>query len=74
VGRLYPANITYQYTVQRGTQYRWELRDKWTPCDKVCNGESSSTFVSCSGQLLEPLTAVSIPGAVRECVTNELCS
>ncbi|KDR16488.1 hypothetical protein L798_08797, partial [Zootermopsis nevadensis] len=39
VGRLYPPNITFQYTVQRSTQYRWELRDKWTACDKVCNGE-----------------------------------
>lgn len=44
VGRLYPPNITFQYTVQRGTQYRWELRDKWTACDRVCNGES------CHGQ------------------------
>ncbi|XP_069692936.1 A disintegrin and metalloproteinase with thrombospondin motifs 9 isoform X2 [Periplaneta americana] len=39
VGSLHPPNITFQYTVQRGTQYRWELRDKWSPCDKVCNGE-----------------------------------
>jgi hypothetical protein len=38
VGRLYPRNITFQYTVQHGIQYRWELRDKWTACDEVCNG------------------------------------
>ncbi|KAJ9583136.1 hypothetical protein L9F63_022515, partial [Diploptera punctata] len=39
VGKLHPPNITFHYTVERGKQYKWELKDKWTTCDKACYGK-----------------------------------
>ncbi|KAI5734300.1 hypothetical protein M8J77_004856 [Diaphorina citri] len=40
VGNLYPPNIHYRYTVQRGSpnEYKWTLSPQWSICSKVCNG------------------------------------
>ena len=48
VGSLHPPQLNYSYMVStspsspRQTEYRWELADRWSHCDKLCKGQSST--------------------------------
>nr|XP_018915649.1 PREDICTED: A disintegrin and metalloproteinase with thrombospondin motifs 9-like isoform X3 [Bemisia tabaci] len=41
-GNLHSPNIVYQYWIQDHflNKFKWKLTDKWSPCTKVCKGET----------------------------------
>jgi len=47
VGDIHPPQVTYSYLVSKTKppQYRWKLTDKWSHCDRLCQGRQSRETV-----------------------------
>ena len=51
VGSLHPPQLNYSYMVSTSPsspgkkEYRWELADRWSHCDKLCKGQLSEIIL-----------------------------